>query len=348
MTLVLSQELSKEQSDKLQTLIDAVPKILAKTDNPEYDEIYGFRIAPDGKEHVNPTVRNEILLKFLVATEYDVDAAQEKLVKTLNWRRHFQVLSAAYYEKFDGELEKMGVITQYPNNKDNFGVATWNLYANLKSPKKLFAKFGVGVSGDGSEAVEAKDEEVPGTMFLRWRVGLMERSLALLDFTNKDNCKAAQVHDYYNVSMFRMDPGMKAATKEIIQVFGDNYPELLSKKYFVNVPLLMGWIFTFFKATGLMSAATIKKFEMQNHGDLSSSFGKDNLPKEYNGGQENSNVPDIFTAAVTDSQINVPEYGSILLKKLKEKTGAGSADVAPAKEASTRKTEVAAEIKEST
>ncbi|KAM9939269.1 hypothetical protein OXX80_001252 [Metschnikowia pulcherrima] len=139
MTLVSSQELTVEQATKLQELIDAVPKILAKTENPEYDEIYGYRIGPEGEEHVDVAVRNEILLKFLIATEYDVAAAQEKLVKTLNWRHKFQVLSAAYYEKFDAGLEKMGVITDYKSNVDNFRVATWNLYANLKNPKKLFA-----------------------------------------------------------------------------------------------------------------------------------------------------------------------------------------------------------------
>ncbi|KAJ8143660.1 hypothetical protein OY671_003201 [Metschnikowia pulcherrima] len=345
MTLVSSQELTVEQTTKLQELIDAVPKILAKTENPEYDEIYGYRIGPEGEEHVDVAVRNEILLKFLIATEYDVAAAEEKLVKTLNWRHKFQVLSAAYYEKFDAGLEKMGVITDYKSNVDNFRVVTWNLYANLKNPKKLFAKYGVGVTEDGSAAPQAEDKALPGTMFLRWRVGLMERSLSLLDFTNKDNCKAAQVHDYYNVSMFRMDPGMKAATNEIIKVFGDNYPELLSKKYFINVPLLMGWMFTFFKATGLMGAATLKKFEMQNHGDLSSSFGKDNLPKEYNGGNANENVPDIFASAVADSEISVPEYGSILLKKLKGKTGAQENQGTTG---TTRETDVAEEITAST
>lgn len=322
MSLVSSQELSKDQTEKLQQLIEAVPLILAKTEYPEYDEIYGYRIGAEGEEHVDVAIRNEILLKFLIATEYDVAKAEEKLVHTLNWRREFQVLSAAYQEKFDAELEKLGVITEFPENKDNFRVVTWNLYANLKSPKKLFAKFGVGVTEDDEVDTAENTKNAPGTVFLRWRVGLMERSLALLEFTNKDNNKTAQVHDYNNVSMFRMDPGMKAATKEIIQVFGDNYPELLSKKYFINVPLLMGWIFTFFKATGLIGAATIKKFEMQNHGDLSSSLGKDNLPKEYNGGHANEKVVDIFTQAVAESLVTMPKYGSILLKKLSEKSTA--------------------------
>lgn len=306
MSLVSSQKLSADNEAKLQKLINAIPSILAKTDNPDYDEIYGYRIAPDTADHVDPAARNEILLKFLVASEFKLETAEDRLKDTLNWRNTFRPLSAAYSEKFDEDLENMGVITDYPGNKDNFRVCTWNLYTNLKNPKKLFAKFGVGV--------DAEEAQLPGTMFLRWRVGIMERSLLLVDFTNPDNCKVAQVHDYNNVSMFRMDPGMKAATKEIIAIFGDNYPELLTKKYFVNVPLLMGWVFAFFKATGLMSAETLKKFEMLNHGDLSGAFGKENLPKEYNGGTGNEKVPTIFALAVTNAP--VPAYGAIVMETI--------------------------------
>ncbi|PVH16953.1 uncharacterized protein CXQ87_004511 [Candidozyma duobushaemuli] len=312
MPLVKSIELTDEQEKKLEQLIQAIPNLVSKTEDPSYDEIYGYRIAADEEEYVDVENRNEILLKFLIAREYDVAKAQEMLVNTLNWRRKFQVLSAAYNEKFDESLEKMGVITDYKDNKDNFSVVTWNLYANLKNPKKLFAKFGVGVDNPDKT-------DLPGTMFLRWRVGIMERSLALLNFGDVDKCKIAQVHDYNNVSMFRMDPGMKAATKEIITIFSDNYPELLSKKYFINVPYIMGWVFSFFKATGFMSAATLKKFEMLNHGNLSSAFGKENLPKDYNGGQANDKIPDIFASQVEDASIKIPEYGAIILERLKKK-----------------------------
>lgn len=317
---VISQKLNSDESEKLAKLIAAIPEVLKATENPEYDEIYGYRIAPDGEQYVVEAVRNEILHKFLVATEYDVEAAKKKLAHSLNWRREFQVLNAAFGESYDPDLEKLGVITDYLGNKDNFRVVTWNLYANLKNPKKLFAKYGVGVESEDTGT------ELPGTTFLRWRVGLMERSLVLLNFTDLDNNKIAQVHDYKNVSMFRIDPGMKAATKEIITVFSDNYPELLSKKYFINVPLIMGWVFSFFKATGLMSAETLKKFEMRNHGDLSDAFGKDNLPKDYNGDVENSKVATIFATAVSSDKIKVPEYGKVIIAKFFKKNGVGEAN----------------------
>lgn len=320
MSLVNSVTLTAEQLLKLQQVINAIPDILAKTKSKWYDEIFGFRIAADSEEHVDPTMRNEILLKFLVANDYNVETTKSKLVATLDWRAEFKPLSAAYVEKYDAGLEKLGVITKYAEAPDNFHVATWNLYANLKNPKKLFAKFGVGIEQD-------EKAQLPGTMFLRWRIGLMERLLCLLDFADKHNNKAAQVHDYNNVLMFRMDPGMKQATNEIITVFQENYPELLSKKFFVNVPLLMGWVFTFFKATGVISAATVARFEMMNHGDLTLTFNKENLPYDYNGLVKNEKVPDIFALAVKDQDVPVPAYAKIILEKLKAQEKAEHADV---------------------
>lgn len=297
--------------EKVQQIVKDISTILGKTNDPSYDEIFGYRIAPDGEEYVEPEIRDAILQKFLDAREGDVAKAEEMIVETLKWRKQFRVLSAAYKEQYDSELEKIGVISDFGSNaaNDNMKVVTWNIYANLKSPKKLFAKFGVGEENPDQT-------DLPGTMFLRWRVGLMEKSLLLLQFTNSSNNKIAQVHDYNNVSMFRMDPGMKQATKEIISVFSDNYPELLSKKFFVNVPLLMGWVFTFFKMTGLIGAATIARFEMRNHADLSDAFGKDNLPAEYNGGSANPKVLSIHSAAVASTAIEPPEYAAVMLNKL--------------------------------
>ncbi|ODV79175.1 CRAL/TRIO domain-containing protein [Suhomyces tanzawaensis NRRL Y-17324] len=308
-TTIKSVKITKEQTAKLQQLVSLLPQILKEIDNQEYDEIFGWRINVADKEHVDVGVRNEILLKFLIAHEYDVQATKAKLVKTLNWRNEFQPLSAAFDEVFTKELADLGVITYFKDlDNHNLKVATWNLYGNLKSPKKIFEKYGSGAGED--------DELRPGSQFLRWRIGLMEKSLGLIDFTDPHNSKIGQVHDYKGVSMFKIDPGMKAATKEIVTIFGDNYPELLSTKFFVNVPSLMGWVFTFFKKLGVISAATLKKFQVMNHGDLSPWFGKSRLPAVYGG--DNEKVKLIFELEAAQS-VKVSAYGEILLKKLGDK-----------------------------
>ena len=79
-----------------------------------------------------------------------------------------------------------------------------------------------------------------------------------------DPYRMVQVHDYLNVSFLRMDPTIRAASKETIQTFSMAYPELLKEKFFVNVPLIMGWMFTAMKV--FLSPETIKKFHPLSYG----------------------------------------------------------------------------------
>lgn len=79
-----------------------------------------------------------------------------------------------------------------------------------------------------------------------------------------DQYRMVQVHDYNNVSFLRMDPSVKAASKETIQVFSMAYPELLKEKFFVNVPVLMGWVFAAMKL--FLSPETVKKFHPLSYG----------------------------------------------------------------------------------
>lgn len=79
-----------------------------------------------------------------------------------------------------------------------------------------------------------------------------------------DPYQMVQVHDYLNVSFLRADPSVKAASKEAIKVFSLAYPELLKEKFFVNVPLIMGWMFTAMKL--FLSPETVKKFHPLSYG----------------------------------------------------------------------------------
>ena len=152
-----STTLTTDQATKLAKLIDLIPKILAKLDNPNYDEIFGYRINTSDKPHVDINIRNEILLKFLAADDYDLQLSTQRLIKCLNWRNKFQPLHAAFKEEFDPELNSLGIITDFSKADDNLHVITWNLYGNLKNPKKIFEKFG---DSGGSESA---DDVLPGS-----------------------------------------------------------------------------------------------------------------------------------------------------------------------------------------
>ena len=89
------------------------------------------------------------------------------------------------------------------------------------------------------------------------------------------------MHDYLNVSFLRMDPAVKATSKETIKVMADYYPETLSRKFFVNVPVIMGWIYAAMKV--FVNKETQKKFSMLSYGNqLAKELGP-GVPVEYGG-----------------------------------------------------------------
>jgi hypothetical protein len=99
-----------------------------------------------------------------------------------------------------------------------------------------------------------------------------------------DPYRMVQVHDYLNVSFLRMDPTIKAASTETIKTFSMAYPELLKEKFFVNVPVLMGWVFAAMKL--FLSPETVKKFHPLSYGSsLAGELGAVGveLPAAYGG-----------------------------------------------------------------
>lgn len=104
----------------------------------------------------------------------------------------------------------------------------------------------------------------------------------------EDPYQMIQVHDYLNVSFFRMDPAVKAASKETIAVMSTAYPEVLAHKYFVNVPPIMSWMFSAMRL--FLAPATLRKFHPMSSGKMLATELPDivfSLPEEY-GGQGSS------------------------------------------------------------
>lgn len=96
-----------------------------------------------------------------------------------------------------------------------------------------------------------------------------------------DPYQGIQVHDYLSVSFIRQDPNVKAASRKTIDVFSKVYPETLSRKFFVNVPAIMGWVFAGFKL--ILPKETTNKFHVLAYGnELAAQLG-DNVPEVYGG-----------------------------------------------------------------
>lgn len=233
----------------VETLVEQFSKLLPEiVTKVSYNELWGYPlIKPADFEDTKTTrrfkysdkVTEVILNKYLKANKNDLIKAKEQLTKTLEWRRDFNPIGCID-EVHDDIFKSFGFLSTFDSNGKERAV-TWNIYGAAEDPKTLF-----------------EDKE----KFLRWRVGLMEKGLMLLDLDSDDNDTSymVQIHDYKNISMLRVDPVIKSATKDVINIFSSYYPEVLSAKYFVNVNYFMSLLFSFTKL--FLSAETINKFHV--------------------------------------------------------------------------------------
>ncbi|WPG99439.1 Hypothetical protein R9X50_00225300 [Acrodontium crateriforme] len=256
----------------LSNLAAQLPDILGEAG---HNEMYGVELHTPKDGQQSPHTTLIILQKFLRANAGDATKARTQLLDALKWRKEYNPLSVRDEifpkEKFGG----LGYITSIKRAKQpvaKVDVAVFNVYgAAAKDPAKAF--------GDTDE-------------FVKWRVALMERTLEALQLNKADQpipdyqqgtdqYQALQIHDYESVSFFRQPAEIKAASSKIIEMFQKYYPETVSFKYFVNVPLVMQWMMGAMKA--LMSSDSIQKMTWMSNGkDLHTYLGSD-IPKEYGG-----------------------------------------------------------------
>ncbi|KAI0832083.1 CRAL-TRIO domain-containing protein [Trametes gibbosa] len=244
-----------------------LPEVFAKaypdvSPAPTSIELWGVTLstAPGAKASV-------ILAKFARARELNVAQAEEMLVATLRWRDELKI-DEVLKEEFDQDVfGRLGKV--FGKDKEGRPV-TYNLYGAVKDMKAVF--------GDVQK-------------FIRWRVQFMEESIKLLDFETVD--QMVQIHDYEGVSITQRDASQKAAAKEATNIFQNHYPEFLSRKFFINVPTLLTWIFWIFKP--LISAATLAKMSVVGTGakaisaELSQVIDVKELPTRYGGQAEGFN-----------------------------------------------------------
>ncbi|KAJ5495238.1 Phosphatidylinositol transfer protein sfh5 [Penicillium diatomitis] len=250
----------------LTQFFEQLPQILTETG---HQEMWGVVL----KNHEDvPTVN--VLIKFLRANEGNVQAAQDQLRKALEWRKEINPIALVESGRYSAaKYDGLGYLTTYEQDGRPL-VFTWNIYGAVKDVKKTF--------GDSNE-------------FVKWRAALMEmavQDLKMKDATEvidydgkKDHYQMIQVHDYLHVKFLRMDPVVRAATKQTIEVFSTAYPELLREKFFVNVPSIMGWMFSAMKL--FLSRNTTRKFHpIANGANLAREFPSaigDQIPKTYGG-----------------------------------------------------------------
>ncbi|KAF9069766.1 CRAL-TRIO domain-containing protein [Rhodocollybia butyracea] len=263
----LTEKFTPKEWDALKAFREQFSDVLASAypDNTDAQRskitLWGVVIDPANLRDARVSV---IFMKFLRARNLNATEAKSMLVATLRWRDEFDVEAACKEEFPEDVFGQLGHI--YGEDKAGRPVV-YNVYGGNRDLKAVF--------GDVQR-------------FLRWRVAFMEKSIELLDFETVD--QMIQVHDYAGVSMTSRDANSKNAASEASSVFSSHYPELLHKKYFVNVPSYMTWIFWLFKP--LLPAATLAKMSVVGTGSwtigkaLSPQIDVKDLPKRYGGDAE--------------------------------------------------------------
>ncbi|KAL4927758.1 CRAL/TRIO domain protein [Aspergillus undulatus] len=249
----------------LEQLFERLPTILSSTG---HQEMWGVPLKQDAADI--PTIN--VLIKFLRANGGNAKGAEEQLTKALTWRKENDPIALVRKSYDADKFAGLGYLTQYQREGKGDLIVTWNIYGAVKKVEATF--------GDITE-------------FIKWRAALMElavqelkldQTTQVIDYNGEDPYQMIQVHDYLNVSFFRVNPMVKAATKKTIEVFSTAYPELLREKFFVNVPTVMGWMFALVKL--FVDENTVRKFHpISNGANLAKEFStlQDKFPKTYGG-----------------------------------------------------------------
>lgn len=205
-----------------------------------------------------------ILLKFLRARDFRVNDAFIMLHNSVAWRKAFGADSILEEDlKFDENLDSVAFMHCY----DKVGhPVCYNAYGIFRD-KELYHK----IFGD--------DEKLK--KFLRWRVQILERGIKLLNFKPGGVNAMIQITDLKNMPKKEL----RAASNQILALFQDNYPEMVARKVFINVP----WYFSalYSMLSPFLTQRTKSKFVIAREGKVTETLYKfispENVPIQYGG-----------------------------------------------------------------
>uniref|UniRef100_A0ACD5ZEU3 Uncharacterized protein n=1 Tax=Avena sativa TaxID=4498 RepID=A0ACD5ZEU3_AVESA len=160
-----------------------------------------------------------VLLKFLRARDFKAGAAFEMLRKTLRWRREWKSLAATVSD--DGGADTM------PEGACRLDGADREGHPVCYNALGVFADDAVYRAALGDDEGKAR--------FLRWRVRAMDSHVAELDFAPGGVASLLQVTDLKN-SPGPAKKDFRVAIRQVVDLFQDNYPELVARNILINVP----------------------------------------------------------------------------------------------------------------
>ncbi|KAG0502771.1 hypothetical protein HPP92_002843 [Vanilla planifolia] len=205
-----------------------------------------------------------VLLKFLRARDFNAAQAHTMLIRCAEWRAEFGADGVVEEEMGFKELE--GVVA-YLHGWDRSGrPVCYNAYGVFKDREMYDRVFG---------------DEDKLKRFLRWRVQVMERSVRLLQLKPGGINSIIQVTDLKDMPKREL----RVASSQILSLFQDNYPEMVARKVFINVP----WYFSMLYAmiSPFLTDRTKSKFVTARGGNVAETLYKfvrpEFVPVQYGG-----------------------------------------------------------------
>ncbi|KAL6620042.1 hypothetical protein ACP70R_035181 [Stipagrostis hirtigluma subsp. patula] len=213
--------------------------------------------APDERADV-------VLLKFLRARDFRVRDAHAMLLRCAAWRAEFG--ADAVVDEDLGFKDLEGVVA-YMHGWDREGhPVCYNAYGVFRDRDMYERAF-----GDGDRLAR----------FLRWRVQVMERGVRALSLRPGGVNAIIQVTDLKDMPKREL----RAASNQILSLFQDNYPEMVARKVFINVP----WYFSvlFSMISPFLTERTKSKFVIAREGNVAETLYKfirpELVPVQYGG-----------------------------------------------------------------
>lgn len=205
-----------------------------------------------------------ILLKFLRARDFNLNESFQMLINCLSWRNEFQTETILDRDLGFHDLE--GVVA-YMHGYDREGhPVCYNAYGIFKD-KEMYEK----TFGD--------DEKLQ--KFLKWRVQVLERGIKMLHFKPGGINSMIQVTDLKDMPKREL----RVASNHILSLFQDNYPEMVARKLFINVPWYFSMLYSMFSP--FLTQRTKSKFVICKEGNVAETLYKfirpEDIPVQYGG-----------------------------------------------------------------
>ncbi|CAA6661841.1 unnamed protein product [Spirodela intermedia] len=205
-----------------------------------------------------------ILLKFLRARDFSVSQAHTMLLRCIAWRSDFAVENVLEDDLGFKELE--GVVA-FMHGSDRLGhPVCYNAYGVFKDREMYDRVFG-------------DDDKLK--RFLRWRVQVMERGVRMLQFKPGGVNSIIQVTDLKDMPKREL----RMASNQILSLFQDNYPEMVARKVFINVPWYFSMLYSMFSP--FLTQRTKSKFVIAKEGNVAEILYKfirpEYVPFQYGG-----------------------------------------------------------------